>query len=175
MNVSFNRTKPVVLLTGVVMVALGIAILVNPIAAVEGLVRIIGWVLVGFAAVTLVPAFMRGNPMEDARGELVLGGIAALSGIVMVATPGSLVRFAWTIMGVIILLTGVFDISEAGAFRRVASPLATPAMVSGVITAVLGAIVILAPMASATLGMLIAAIALLVDGVTEIIFGLGSQ
>ena len=37
----------------------------------------------------------------------------------------------------------------------------------------LGVAVIFAPLASATAGMLVAAIALLIDGITEIIFGLG--
>ncbi|MBO7673483.1 MAG: DUF308 domain-containing protein [Atopobiaceae bacterium] len=169
----FARTKGVVLLTGIVMVVLGIAVLVNPIGAVEALVRIIGFVLLAYGVLTLVNAFMKGDPVKNSPTMLVLGGIAAVLGLIMAIFPNGLVSFIWTIIGIIILLTGVLDIMEAGEFRSTGNPLAAPATASGVITAVLGAIVIICPMFSAALGMLVAAVALLVDGITEIIFGLG--
>lgn len=174
MRSRFARTKPIILLTGVLMVILGIAVLVNPIGAIEALVRIIGWVLVAYGVITLVSAFMKGDPVRSAPVELGLGGITTAAGLVMGIWPGAFVAFVWTFLGVIILATGVLDIMEAGEFRRYRSPLAMPATVSGAITALLGVLVIVAPMASATLGMLVAAVALLIDGVTEIIFGLGA-
>ena len=169
----FSRTKGVILLTGIVMVALGIAVLINPIGALVTIVRIMGFVFVAYAILTLVPAFMRGNPVQDAPAELALGVVAALVGLLMAIAPDFVVTFVWTIIGIIILATGVLDVIEAGAFRRVGSPLGIPATVSGTITAILGVLVIAVPTLSPTLGMLVAAVALLIDGVTEIIFGLG--
>jgi uncharacterized membrane protein HdeD (DUF308 family) len=169
----FARTKGVVLLTGIVMVVLGIAVLVNPIGAVETLVRIMGWVLVVYGALTLVNAFMKGDPVRSSPTMLFLGGACLIVGLVMAIASQALVSFVWTIIGIIVFLTGVLDIIEAGAFRSAGSPLAVPATTSGVITAVLGTIVIICPLFSAALGMLLAAVALLVDGITEIIFGLG--
>lgn len=170
----FSRTKPIILLTGLVMVALGIAVLVNPIAAVEALVRIMGWIMAAYGVVTIVSAFMRGDPLQNARADLVLGVITLIPGLIMGVFPGQLVRFVWTIIGIIVLATGILDIIEAGDFRRVGSPLALPATISGVITALLGLVVIISPMFSMALGMLFAAVALIVDGLTEIIFGLGA-
>lgn len=169
----FARSKIIVIITGIVMVALGIAVFVNPIAAVEALVRIIGWVLVGFGIITLVSAFAKGDPRENAPTELVLGGICVVLGLFMGIGPGLFVTIVWTIIGIIVLATGVLDIIEAGDARATGSPLALPATVSGVITALLGVIVIFAPLFSSGVVMLIAAVALLVDGITEIIFGLG--
>jgi uncharacterized membrane protein HdeD (DUF308 family) len=169
----FARTKGVVLLTGIVMVVLGIAVLINPIGAVETLVRIMGWVLVVYGALTLVNAFMKGDPVRNSPTMLFLGGACLIVGLVMAIASQALVSFVWTIIGIIVFLTGVLDIIEAGAFRSAGNPLAVPATTSGVITAVLGAIVIICPLFSAALGMLLAAVALLVDGITEIIFGLG--
>jgi len=169
----FARTKGVVLLTGIVMVVLGIAVLVNPIGAVETLVRIMGWVLVVYGALTLVNAFMKGDPVKNAPAMLGLGGVAVVVGLIMALAANSLVSFVWTIIGIIVLATGVFDIMEAGDFRKVGSPLALPATASGVITAILGAVVIICPLFSAAFAMLLAAVALLIDGITEIIFGLG--
>ncbi len=173
MDGRFSRTKPVILITGLVMIALSIAIFVNPIAAMEMLVRIIGFVLVAYGAFTLVVAFKRGEPLENSPGELVLGGIAAVAGLFMAFMPGTLVKYVWTILGIMILITGVLDVMEAGDLRAYRSPLATPATVSGLLTALLGLLVIFAPMWSATLGMLVAAIALFLGGITEIVFGLG--
>lgn len=169
----FTRTKPVVLITGIVMTALGIVIFVHPIAAMEMLVRIVGWVLVAYGAFNLVAAVMKGDPVHNAPADLALGIVTLVPGLVMGIAPNVLITVAWTFVGIIILLTGLLDIVEAGDFRRVRSPLALPATVSGVITVILGVIAIFAPMASATVGMLAAAIALLIDGITEIIFGLG--
>ena len=169
----FSRSKAIILLTGIVMVALGIAVLVNPIAALGTLIRVMGIVLIAIAVAMVVPAFMRGNPLQDARFELALGIISAIVGLAMVIAPESVASFVWTIIGIIILATGLLDIVEAGAYRRVGSPLGIPATASGAICVVLGVLVIVAPLASPTLGMLVAAVALLIDGVTEIIFALG--
>lgn len=168
----FSRTKPVVLLTGLAMVVLGIAVLVNPIGAVEALVRIVGWVLVVYGGITVASAFMRGDPIKNVPADLALGCLAVVLGLIMGIAPGGLVKFVWTIIGVLVFITGILDIMEAGTFRSTGSPLATPATVSGIITVVLGAIVIITPMFSLAVGMLFSAVALIVDGITEIIFGL---
>ena len=173
MSNRFARTKAIIVLTGVVMVALGIAVLINPIAAVEALVRLMGWILVGYGAITLASAVVKGDPIQNAPSTLVLGILAIAFGLFMGIAPRFLVSFVWTIIGVIILATGVLDIVEAGSYRSQGSSLATPATVSGIITALLGLIVIVCPVFSAGVGMLAAAVALLIDGVTEIIFGLG--
>lgn len=173
MRGKFTRTKPVVLVTGLVMTILGVVVLVHPIAAMEMLIRIVGWVLVAYGAFNLVTAFMRGDPMQNSPADLAIGVVALIPGLVMGIAPGALITMAWTIVGIIILATGVLDVMEAAEFRRMRNPLALPATASGIITALLGIVVIFAPMASATVGMLAAAVALLIDGITEIIFGLG--
>ncbi|MDO4797337.1 MAG: DUF308 domain-containing protein [Coriobacteriales bacterium] len=173
MSDKFARTKPAVLVTGLVMTILGIVILVHPIAAMELLIRIIGFVLVGFGLFNIISAFMKGDPVKNSPGNLALGILALLPGLFFAINPAGFITLAWTFVGIVILVTGLLDIMEAGEFRRMASPLAMPATASGVITALLGILVIFAPIASATVGMLAAAVALLIDGITEIIFGLG--
>ncbi len=169
----FARTKPIILLTGIVMVILGVVVLVNPIGAAEALTRIVGWVSVVYGVITLVNAIRRGNPLKEAPGELGLGILATVLGLVMAFYTGGVVTFVYVFMGVMILATGLLDIIETKRFRDDRSPIALPATVSGVITVLLGIIVIIAPMFSVALSMLFAAVALIVDGITEIIFGLG--
>ncbi|MBR3157683.1 MAG: DUF308 domain-containing protein [Atopobiaceae bacterium] len=169
----FTRSKAVILLTGIVMVAIGIAVLINPIGALEVIVRITGWLLVAYGVILIVPSVMRGNSLQNVSTDFVLGVVAALCGLVMGIAPSFVVSFIWTLIGIGILATGVLDILEAGRFRRVGSPLGLPATTSGAICVLLGLLVIFVPLASPTLGMLVAAVALLIDGVTEIIFALG--
>ena len=173
MDGRFSRSKPVILITGLVMVGLSIAIFVNPIAAMEALIRIIGIVLAIYGAITLATAIRRGDPMRNSPGELALGGAAAVAGLFMAFLPDKMGALVWMIIGILILVTGILDVLEARDLRATRNPLAAPATISGVLTALLGILVIVVPMWSATVGMLIAAIALFVDGITEIIFGLG--
>ena len=169
----FARSKIIIVITGIVMIALGIAIFVNPIAAVQTLVRIIGWILAGYGVITLVSAFSRGDPVHNAPSELALGAACLVFGLVMGIAPAVFVQVVWTIIGCIVLATGVLDIIEAGDARSVHSPLAMPATISGVITCLLGAVAIFMPFLYSELAMLVAAVVLLIDGVTEVIFGLG--
>ncbi len=169
---SFTRTKPIVLLTGLAMTALGIAVLINPIGAVDALVRIIGWILVAYGVVTLVLAFVRGDPINNARADLAISVLFLILGIVMAFFSGGFVKVVWSIIGALVFVTGVLDVLEAGTFRRDGSPLALPATVSGIITAFLGLAVLILPFFTVEIAMLLAAVALIVDGITEIIFGL---
>ena len=169
----FARTKPIVILSGIVLVILGIAVLVNPIGAAETLARIVGWVSVALGVITLVNAVRKGDPVKNDLGELVFGILVTVLGLVMVFFTGGVIRFMYVFLGVMIFATGILDIIETRRFRDDKSPLALPATVSGVITIILGVIVIVAPMFSVAVGMVLAAVALIVDGVTEIIFGLG--
>ena len=173
MDGRFSRSKPVILITGLVMVGLSIAIFVNPIAAMESLIRIIGIALVVYGAFSLVMAIRRGQPMQQSPSELLLGGIAAIAGLFMVFLPDKMGALVWALLGVLILITGILDVMEARDLRAGRSPLAVPAILSGIFTVLLGILVIVVPMWSATVGMLIAAVALFVDGITEIVFGLG--
>ena len=173
MDGRFSRSKPVILITGLIMVGLSIAIFMNPIAAMESLIRIIGIVLVAYGAFALITAFRRGQPMQKSPGELLLGGIAAITGLFMAFVPDKMGALVWAILGILILITGILDIMEARDLRADRSSLAVPATFSGVFTTLLGILVIVVPLWSATVGMLIAAVALFVDGITEIIFGLG--
>lgn len=169
----FVRTKPTILLTGVVMVALGIAVLVNPIGALEVIIRIMGWILVAYALITIVPLVMQGKPIQSVLTDVWFAGVAGIVGLIMGIFPNFMLTFVWTLIGIMVLATGLLDIMEAKNYRRDRSPLATPATASGAICAALGALVIFMPLLSPTMAMLVGAIALIVNGVTEIIFGLG--
>lgn len=173
MDNNLPRSKGNVLLTGVVMIALGIVILVNPIGALETIVRLMGFVIIGYGVLALVPHFLNRNGANGVTTDVGIGAIAAIVGLVMAIFPHFVVSVVWTVIGVFILLTGVLDIMESRTLRANSGALGWAATGSGVLCVLLGILVICVPMASPTLGMLVAAAALIINGITEIIFALG--
>ena len=168
----YIRSKAIIILCGIAMIVLGIGIFLNPIAAIQNLIRIIGWVFVGIGVVTIVTTILSGNASAEI-GLIVGGAIFGLVGAGMAMWPGFFGKTVWTILGILVLITGILDIVEASDARSKGNPLAIPATMSGVVTMILGIICVVSPMFFPELGMLIAAVTLLIDGITEVIFGLG--
>ena len=77
----------------------------------------------------------------------------------------------YVLIGIIILVTGVNDVAEAGAVRRLGLPGWGWRMVLGVLTLLAGAVVVCSPFAMAEFEMLVAGLALVFDGITEIVAG----
>lgn len=165
----FRRTKAATILMGVALLVLGIAMFVSPIGATLMIVSIVGWTLVVVGAVTLLNCWMHRSPALQ-QADLVIGLVELVPGALMVAMPGAFVTIIYVLIGVIILVTGINDVTEASARRRLGLP-SGGLMVMGVLTLVAGAFVIVSPFAMAEFVMLIAGLALLYDGITEIIAG----
>jgi uncharacterized membrane protein HdeD (DUF308 family) len=91
----------------------------------------------------------------------------------MAMMPNTFVTVVWSFLGAIVLATGVLDVIEASRAKGQGSSLAGLAFVFGCFTAVLGMVLIMSPFLFSELAMLIAAIVLLIDGVSELVFGLG--
>ena len=107
MNDKLKRTKPAVLITGLVMTILGIVIFVHPIAAMEMLIRIIGIVLIAYGAFNIVTAFVRGDPLKNSPASLALGALTLLPGLFFAVNPSGFITLAWTFVGIVILVTGI--------------------------------------------------------------------
>ncbi len=173
MDVSTYRSKGNVLLTGIVMIAMGVIILINPIQAMDTIVRMIGCALIVFGILALVPAFIHRDTITGVTPDIGSSILAIIFGLVLAFFPTFVVTVVWTMIGIFILLTGILDIVEARPLRQTAGMLGLLATGSGVLCVLLGILVICVPMASPTLGMLVAAGALIINGITEIIFALG--
>ncbi len=167
-----SRSRSTVILTGVVLTILGVLVWNNNIFMVESFVRTAGWVLVAAGVVTLVAAVLGGTERRAEGTDLTVCVLMILLGLFMAMWPTVLVSWIWSIVGVIILFTGISDIVEGRALRALGIRLGTGAIVSGVLTVILGIVTIFTPMTSLTLGMMIAGVALILDGVSEIITGL---
>lgn len=172
----FGRSKLTVILTGVALLVLGIAILVNPIGALQGLVSGLGWILVIVGALTLVSIAIGGKlPPKGQAGDLVAAVVEIALGVVMVAAPAALVECVWTLLGVLVLLTGIGDVVDSGVLEGKDADgsrhVVVARLVSGVLTVALGVAAICMPLLGPVFGMLFAALALILDGIGELVTG----
>lgn len=166
----FRRTKVAVILMGIALLVLGVAMLVSPIGATLLIVQIVGWTLVIAGAATLLNSWAH-RSAELRQADLVVGFVELVPGALFVTMPDAFVAIVYVVIGIIILITGVNDIAEAMAIRRLGLPGAGWRMVLGILTVVAGACVAASPFAMAELVMLVAGLALIFDGITEVIAG----
>ena len=170
----FRRTKAAVILMGVGLLALGIALFVAPIGATMLIVSLVGWVLVVTGAVTLLNCWAH-RSAELRQADLVIGLIEAVPGMCLVLWPQVFVAFVYVLVGVIILVTGVNDVVEALAIRRLGLPGWGWRLALGLLTLAAGAFVVSSPFTMAEFAMLLAATALIFDGITEIAAGVSMR
>lgn len=166
----FKRTRAAVIVMGVAMLVLGIAMFVSPIGATLLIVGVAGWTLVIAGAVTLLNSWAH-RSVELRQADLVTGLIEVVPGMCLVIWPEAFVTVVYVLIGIIILVTGVNDVAEAGAVRRLGLPGWGWRMVLGVLTLLAGAAVVCSPFAMAEFVMLVAGLALVFDGITEIVAG----
>lgn len=170
----FRRTRATVILMGVALLALGIAMFVSPIGATLLVVRIVGWTLAVVGAVTLLGCWRHAS--EGLRqADLFVGLVEAVPGVCLIVWPDAFVTVVYVIIGIIVLITGVNDIIEAGVVRRTLGVGWAWRMVAGVVTLLAGLAVVTSPFTMAELVMLVAGLALVFDGITEIVAGVSMR
>ncbi|MCH3943551.1 MAG: DUF308 domain-containing protein [Atopobiaceae bacterium] len=165
-----KRTKATVIVMGVALLVLGVAIFVNPASATMFITLLLGWVLVITGVYTLAMCFAHRLPVLS-QADLLIGLLELIPGVLILAWPGFFVLYLSVILGVIILVTGVNDLSEAMVEKNLGIEDWWKVLVAGILTILLGVLLFMSPFAFANAVMMIAGIALVFDGVTEIITG----
>lgn len=166
----FRRTKAAVILMGIALLVLGVAMFVAPIGATLLIVSIVGWTLVIAGAITLANSWMH-RAVELRQADLVIGLLEAVPGMCLVVWPSAFVAAVYVLIGIIVVVTGVNDVVEAFATRRLGFPGWGWRLVLGILTLVAGAFVVVSPFTMAEFVMLVAGLALVFDGITEIVAG----
>lgn len=170
----FKRTRATVILMGVALLVLGVAMFVSPIGATLLIVRVVGWTLAIVGAVTLANCWRHSS--EGLRqADLFMGLLEAIPGVCLIMWPDAFVAVVYVLIGIIVLVTGVNDVIEANVIRRALGVGWVWRMAIGVVTLLAGAAVVASPFAMAELVMLVAGLALVFDGITEIIAGVSMR
>lgn len=152
----------------VLTIIMGIALIANPNAAALTICRLLGWIILLSGAVSVV-FYLRGGRSFWETSGLVLAIVGILLGAFIIRTPEMIVKFLGYLMAGILLIHGVNDVREAFEVKVYQDPHWLIALILGVINILFGALIVWNPFSSATLLMTIMGIALVYDGVTDLL------
>ncbi|MCH3968732.1 MAG: DUF308 domain-containing protein [Atopobiaceae bacterium] len=171
-----KHTKWSVILAGIALAVLGIAFLVSPGTSLELLTLMLAWLLIIVGVVALVGCIRSPLPVMG-QGDFLISIIAIIFGICVLVWPGVFVAFVYTLLGILILVSGFEDVSLAFAEKRANTTWGMGmswgwTLAFAIITIVLGLFVIVAPFTMAWAVMVVTGISLIFDGVTDVIVGI---
>lgn len=152
----------------VLTIVMGVALVANPNAAALTICRLLGWIILISAAVSVF-FYLNGGRSFWETSALVLAVIGVIVGIYIIRRPSAIVKFLGYLMAGILLVHGVNDVKEANAARNYRDEHWGVALVLGVINIIFGILIVWNPFSSAAVLMTIIGIALVYDGVTDLL------
>lgn len=172
MNKIFSQTKLSTLFLGVALAILGFIFIINPTGSIMFIVKLVGFLLLLFGAITLLRWYMQKRNGFENPADLLFGLIETVPAILIIVAPDMLVNLLYVVLGLIILFTGINDIVAAREAQRIDKHLWQVDMVISIITLVLGIFVVISPFVMAQAVAIIVGVALLFDGITEVVAAL---
>lgn len=169
-SIKWNTTVMAVLTT-----IMGLALIINPDFATVTICLIVGWVLLVSGVVAVVSYFL-GHRGMFGTGEVVLGVIELALGLFIVVSPGSVVQFLGILFAAILIVHGINDLRQAQAVKRYGDERWMISMGLGLLSILLGILILWNPFSSASFLMIVIGAALVYDGISDlvIVFRLGS-
>ena len=153
------------LVPAVLSIALGIVIIIARRAALDLQIKIIGGLIIA-GGVAYMARYLASQQPEDEGTKMPIlpVGIAVVIGLVLILCAGTIVDIFPVIMGVSLILNGLSHLTAAGMDpeNRVL------ACILGVITIVLGVLIVLQPGAIANMVMVFIGAALIVNGLFDL-------
>lgn len=160
-NIAQNKV-----VVAVASILFGLVLVVEQTAALDWLVSVLGAFLLGAAAVY---GIMYAAGSEKKRGYVAFAVVLGLVGLFVAVNPRAIVNIFPTLVGIVLLVNGVANFLHSYAIVRPAGYSWTAPMVLSVAVAVLGLVMILAPGLIIDILMLFMGIALVVNGVLDLI------
>ena len=148
-------------------IVLGIVLCLWPGKSLLVMCRIFGWGLIIGGAVLAFLGYTNRN--EDPMLKLILcGGAAALIiGIIIVARAKSVVSFIPRVIGILIILNGIYNLNQSYRLRKVLR-VRTGSLVLAVLTIAAGIVIFAKPFAAAGTMVLITGIGLIYNGLSDL-------
>ena len=162
---SFNASRPVLLLRGLVLFLLGLVGLYNPVFVLTAITMVVGGVILLFA----IAAFLRSwNSGRVSASLLVLFFLLAVAGAGLLIYPLYFDMFLMFAVGVWLIVTGVWSIlSVQKRFGQIVLPM--PALVA----ALIGVLLVVAPFIGVAAISWTAALLMLLSGAQMLLLALG--
>ena len=162
---SFNATRPVLLLRGLVFFIIGILGVVNPVLVLTTVTMILGGVILLFAIATFLMAWNKGHISAALLVLFILLGIAGLG---MLIYPLYFDMFIMVVCGVWLIFAGVWSIlSVQKRFGQIVLPM------PGLVATLIGVLLVVAPFFGVAAISWTAALLMLLFGAQMILLALG--
>ena len=140
-----HRMKLEKIAGSLIFILLGIVLFIWPAAAMDTLSRVIGAVLVCGGVVAVLLFFFNKERGFASSAVLILGVIIAVIGYWIFTHPAFLTDLVPVITGLIIIISGIVNITEAVMIARMKKDGFAPSLVLAVITVALGVMILLRP------------------------------
>lgn len=168
-----RRTKTEAIITGIVLMLLGIVMFMRPIITVTVIVLIAGWMLLALGVVTLISSIVHRKNKSSSFGlGIVLGIVEAVIGLCIVIWPASFLFYLYIVLGVVVIIVSLGDIVEAFSLRKAGFEKWGLVLAMGILALILGALVVISPFAFLEFVAIITGIGLVFGGVTEVVVGI---
>lgn len=155
------------MLTGAVgCLVLGVVLLLFPDAFLQVACYVIGALFIAYGVLGIL-----GCVRERAIRMLtvVMSVVAAAVGIFIITNPRLIGSILPIVFGLILLLDGLLNTRQGIGLRRFGDPSGTTVLILGVITLVLGVVILLNPYATATVSFRLIGAALLYNGLSDLL------
>lgn len=163
-----RKAKSAYIAMSVIMLILGLALVIWPEISLSVLCLTVGIVLLIFGVVKLIGYFSKDLYRLAFQFDLALGIFTLIFGIILIIHPANIVMLLPVIMGVLILLDGVFKIQTAMDARRFGMERWWAIMFLAVVTAIFGLLLVIRPFEGAVAVMVLLGITLMVDGIQNL-------
>lgn len=164
----WKKLKWNMVIMAVLTVVMGAALILNPDAAALTICKLLGWIILISGAVSVV-FYLKGRRGFWEASALVLAVIGIVLGVFIIRTPGIIVKFLGYLLAGVLLVHGINDIREAFEIRRFLDERWNIALVLGIISILLGILILWNPFSSAAVLMTIIGISLVYDGITDLL------
>ena len=153
---------------GLLLTALGIAMLIWPGKALETLCIIIGGGLVFIGLLKIISFFISKSGSGD-PSDLLIGIIQSVAGVFFIVKPNIFIESFFIITGVLLIYGAILMFARAYNLRSIKGPMFTFSLIFAVITTVLAVIILINPESFGEFIFQLRGISLIVEGVSIMI------
>ena len=162
-----TTSKAGTIFAGIVSIALGLVLFMNPNGSTVAIVQSIGWALIVGGGVSLACALSSWNVILM-QADLYMGLLGLLFGFLRVSMPGIFVAWLFILLGIYVIVLGFESLAAVNLAGRLTGSNSTGSRIGALLVIALGVVVMLSPMGSASIAMSITGIVLVALGIGKI-------
>ena len=150
--------------------AVGILLLINPESFIRTVIILLGLILLVIGITYLIRYLQDKKADKDNPVIMLIAVVTLIAGLVCIFFSGAIIGLITAIaiiFGVILVISGVYKLHNYYLTKKKGAPVSTASIVSGIIAAILGVVIIIYPKDAALSVWLVAGIVLIAEAVID--------